>query len=133
MIYLLDVNALIALGFLEHEFHGRISSWVSRQIPKGDTILATTPITELGFVRVLSQIRDYNINVKDAVALLARLKKSKRPPFVFIPDNLDIERLPRWVKTGKQTTDGHLARLAKSNKAVLTTFDKNISGSFVLE
>jgi hypothetical protein len=28
MIYLLDVNALVALGFLNHEFHARIASWV---------------------------------------------------------------------------------------------------------
>jgi len=30
MKYLLDVNALIALGFLEHEFHERVAQWVQR-------------------------------------------------------------------------------------------------------
>jgi predicted nucleic acid-binding protein len=28
MINLLDVNALVALGFLNHEFHARVASWV---------------------------------------------------------------------------------------------------------
>jgi predicted nucleic acid-binding protein len=28
MKYLLDVNALVALGFLEHEFHERVARWV---------------------------------------------------------------------------------------------------------
>jgi len=28
MIYLLDVNALVALGFIHHEFHNRVAAWV---------------------------------------------------------------------------------------------------------
>ena len=28
MKYLLDVNGLVALGFLQHEFHERVASWV---------------------------------------------------------------------------------------------------------
>jgi hypothetical protein len=31
MIYLLDVNALVALGFMNHEFHGRLAAWVRSQ------------------------------------------------------------------------------------------------------
>ena len=27
MRYLLDVNALVALGFLQHEFHERVAHW----------------------------------------------------------------------------------------------------------
>jgi predicted nucleic acid-binding protein len=52
MIYLLDVNALVALGFINHEFHCRLASWVqSHHAPS----LASCSITELGFVRVLAQ------------------------------------------------------------------------------
>jgi hypothetical protein len=29
MIYLLDVSALVALGFMNHEFHGRLAAWVA--------------------------------------------------------------------------------------------------------
>ena len=31
MIYLLDVNALVALGFVNHEFHHRVVSWIHAQ------------------------------------------------------------------------------------------------------
>jgi predicted nucleic acid-binding protein len=55
MKYLLDVNALVALGFLQHEFHGRTANWVRRLAQKGVPELATCSITELGFVRVLMQ------------------------------------------------------------------------------
>ena len=30
MRYLLDVNALVALGFFEHVFHARVASWARR-------------------------------------------------------------------------------------------------------
>lgn len=54
MICLLDVNALVALGFLNHEFHARIASSVqSSHSPQ----LGSCSITELGFLRVLAQAR----------------------------------------------------------------------------
>ena len=52
MTYLLDVNALVALGFIDHEFHGRLAAWVKSQNWPN---LASCSITELGFVRVLAQ------------------------------------------------------------------------------
>jgi predicted nucleic acid-binding protein len=51
MIYLLDVNALVALGFLNHEFHDRLARWVQSQ---NSPNLASCSITELGFVRAVS-------------------------------------------------------------------------------
>lgn len=52
MKYLLDVNALVALGFIHHEFHDRITAWLrAKNFPP----LATCSITELGFTRVLAQ------------------------------------------------------------------------------
>jgi predicted nucleic acid-binding protein len=57
MKYLFDVNALVALGFLEHEFHLRVARWVSTSTPS----IATCSITELGFVRVLAQALDYGL------------------------------------------------------------------------
>jgi uncharacterized protein len=52
MTYLLDANALVALGFVNHEFHDRVVSWLRAQ---NSSVLATCSITELGFVRVLAQ------------------------------------------------------------------------------
>jgi len=44
--YLLDVNALLALGLHEHEFHARLARWVAA-LGTADG-LTTCAITELG-------------------------------------------------------------------------------------
>ncbi len=126
MTYLLDVNALVALAFAPHEFHSRMSSWVGRQ----DPALATCSITELGFVRVLAQAPAYGLAVAQVRELLLRLKRVSR--FTFITDAHDVSHLPSWVRTSKQTTDGHLLVLAKANSGVLATLDGRIPGAYLI-
>jgi hypothetical protein len=65
--YLLDVNALIALGHLEHALHERVAVWLLEQ--KSSQLL-TCSITELGFVRILVQAPSYGFTVTQAQALL---------------------------------------------------------------
>jgi uncharacterized protein len=132
MKYLLDVNALVALGFLQHEFHGRTASWVRKLSQRGVPELATCSITELGFVRVLAQAPQYGFTVALASNLLLRLKSGNTPEFTFITDDHDVSHLPAWVKSAKQTTDGHLVDLAKSNGAILATLDAGIPGAFLI-
>lgn len=128
MIYLLDVNALVALGFINHEFHGRLAAWVrSQNLPN----LASCSITELGFVRVLAQAPAYGFTVTQARTLLLRLKEA-RIPLKFIPDAHDISHLPAWVRAPKQITDGHLSKLATANAAVLATLDEDIPKSYLI-
>lgn len=127
MIYLLDVNALVALGFINHEFHDRVAAWVQSQ---GSLSLASCSITELGFVRVLAQAPAYGFTVAQARTLLLRLKEVPTSPLKFIPDEHDVSRLPAWVRGPKQITDGHLSKLATANAAVLTTLDENTPGSY---
>jgi predicted nucleic acid-binding protein len=129
MIYLLDVNALVALGFAHHEFHSRVARWMrALRAPS----LATCSITELGFVRVLAQVPRSGLTIEQARTLLLRIKQAAGPNFSFIADDHDVSQLPRWVKTPKQTTDGHLVRLASSNGAVLTTLDTRIPGAYLI-
>jgi predicted nucleic acid-binding protein len=129
VIYLLDVNALVALGFANHEFHARVAEWIKAQnFPP----LATCSITELGFVRVLAQAPAYGLNIAQARTLLLRIKKARQPAFTFISDNHDISRLPAWVKTARQTTDGHLATLAAAAGGMLATFDRGIRGAYLI-
>jgi uncharacterized protein len=130
--YLLDVNSLLALAVLEHEFHSRVATWVGRLSAQGTPELATCSITELGFVRVLGQAQQYRSSVMQARELLLELKNSKEIQCAFIPDNHDIRHLPKWVRSPKQTTDGHLVELAKANEAVLATLDRRIPGAFVI-
>jgi len=129
MIYLLDVNALVALGFINHEFHARVASWVqSSNAPP----LASCSITELGFVRVLAQAPAYGFTIAQARTLLLRLKAVRISRLAFIPDQHDVSYLPGWVKAPKQITDGHLSELASANGAVLATLDENIPGSYLI-
>ena len=132
MKYLLDVNALVALGFLQHEFHERLALWVRALSAKGTPELATCAITELGFVRVLAQASQYGFTIAHARALLLSLRTSGGARFTFIPDDHDVSRLPAWVKTPRQTTDGHLAQLAKANAGILATLDGKIPGAFLV-
>ena len=127
MTYLLDVNALVALGFLNHEFHDRVASWIQSQ---NSATFATCSITELGFVRVLTQAPAYGFTVAQARTLLLRLKEATAPRFAFIADGHDVSHLPGWVRTPKQITDGHLAKLASANGAVLATLDEKIPGAY---
>src|ERR1700756_5722714 len=132
MTYLLDVNTLVALGFLQHEFHGRVSGWVHKLALRGDPELATCSITELGFVRVLAQAPQYGFTIAHARTLLLRLKTRNSPKFTFIPDDHDVSHIPAWVKTAKQTTDGHLVQLAKAKSSILATLDERIPGAFLI-
>lgn len=128
MIYLLDVNALLALGVIQHQFHERASIWAR----KVSGSLGTCSITELGFVRVLAQAPQYGIEFRQARMLLRRMKSSAPYNFTFLSDDQDIAQLPEWVNTAGQSTDGHLSQLAKANNGVLATLDKKIPGSFLI-
>jgi predicted nucleic acid-binding protein len=127
MKYLLDVNALVALGLIHHEFHDRVASWIKTQrFPS----LATCSIPELGFVRMLSQVPAYGLTEPQARSSLLRLKDARASLFSFISDDHDISHLPAWVKTPNQSADGHLVELAAANGAILTTLDERIPGSY---
>jgi predicted nucleic acid-binding protein len=132
MRYLLDVNALVALGFLQHEFHERVAHWVRALVSEGVPELVTCSITELGFVRILAQASQYGFTVAHTRTLLLRLKTENTLKFTFIPDDHDVSHLPGWVKTAKQITDGHLAQLAKANGAILATLDGRIPRAFLI-
>lgn len=130
MTYLLDVNALVALGFIEHEFYMPVHAWADSFGRAELPLFATCSITETAFVRISAQVPRYSLSVSQARSVLLRLKASSALNFTFIADNHDISRLPRWVNTPKQITDGHLLELAKANGAVLATFDRKIPGAF---
>jgi uncharacterized protein len=127
MKYLLDVNALIALGFADHEFHSRVTAWIRTQ--KRPRLL-TCSITELGFVRVLAQTTAYA--VLEAKDLLLQLKRNSALRLEFISDGNDIHSLPAWAKTAARTTDGHLAELAGAQGARLATLDERIPGAHLI-
>jgi len=130
--YLLDVNTLVALGVLQHEFHSRTAHWV-RSLPSDEhSELLTCSITELGFVRVLAQVSQYSLTLAQARSLLLQVKAQSIAKFTFISDGHDISQLPTWVKNPKQLTDGHLFALAKAHGAFLATLDTKIPRAFLI-
>jgi predicted nucleic acid-binding protein len=122
--FLLDVNALIALGYRQHVFHNRVSRWAAGKS------LATCSIAELGFVRILARLPEVDIPVKTSRELLATMKRERR--LAQISDSQSAVDLPGWVQTPRQITDGHLLVLASSNSLTLATCDAGIPGAFLI-
>jgi uncharacterized protein len=130
MTWLLDVNALIAACVAGHEHHARVEAWLAG-LSVGDS-LATSSITELGFVRVLNQAPQYRVPVREAVAMVKRLHAVKTRPVRRLEDALGVGDLPGWVGAGRQLTDGHLTALAAHHGARLATLDAGIPGAFLI-
>ena len=126
-MFLLDVNALLALNYTAHVHYERMHRWVAHlecEHGRDHASLATCPITELGFVRVGGGKAGYAIDVDAARGDLEHLKSSAS--MVFIPDDLSTRHLPVWARKPAQTTDGYLLALAKSHGMQLATLDRFI-------
>jgi predicted nucleic acid-binding protein len=128
--YLLDVNMLVALGHTLHVHHVRAGRWLKRSRPDIE-VLATCPITELGFVRVSVQA-GLQPDVATAVRALASLKASSPISFELWSDALGVDTLPRYVRKTSELTDGHLLELARVNGAQLATLDGNIPDAMLV-
>ena len=130
MIWLLDVNALIAALVSGHEANHRVSAWLAG-LDRGDG-LATCSITELGFVRILNQAPQYRVPVKESIKTLERFRSNTVLPVCRLEDSRGASDLPRWVKGARQVTDGHLLGVADSFGAKLATLDEGIAGAFLI-
>jgi len=130
--YLLDVNALVALGLLQHEFHERTARRVRTIAHEEMAELATCAITEIGFIRVVARAQQYGFSVAQARELLMRLKSAGVLKFAFVCDDHGIAQLPRWARTAKQITDGHLAGFARSRGAILATLGRKVPGAYLI-
>lgn len=125
MKYLLDVNTLVALGNGGHAQHDQAEKWLRKmQIAKAE--LGSSPICELGFVRVSVQA-GLQPDVASARHVLARMKASAH--ISLWPDASGLDKLPDYVTKPGQLTDGHLLEVARSHGAKLATLDKGIHGS----
>jgi toxin-antitoxin system PIN domain toxin len=113
MSWLLDVNILLASRWKTHADHEAVREWLDAQ-PE----FHTTPIVELGFMRV-SISPAYSATWKDAHRSLTSLLS--RPEHRFLPDDVSATESP---ESGyKDTTDAHLIRLASRHGLKLATLD----------
>jgi toxin-antitoxin system PIN domain toxin len=116
MSYLLDVNVLLASRWKTHADHEAVREWLDAQ-PE----FHTTPIVELGFMRV-SLSPAYSASWKDAHRSLTSLLS--RPEHRFLPD--DVSATESHVSNYKDTTDAHLVLLASRYGLKLATLDVSL-------
>ncbi len=132
MSFLLDVNVLVAWGWEDHVDHERTVRWIAGQKKKRGVELWTSPIPEIGFVRVSVQRGLGHVSVGEAAKVLRSMLESLGGRHRFLPDNVDGATWPEWCTRGSQTTDAHLVRLAEQHGLELATLDVEISGAVLL-
>jgi predicted nucleic acid-binding protein len=126
MIYLLDVNVLLALAWPAHVDHVAASRWLAGKQKHSNSGVATCPLTELGFIRLSMQLMRADFG--SSVMLLKLLRESEKLNHEFWPETFSpAERLAEFSVQGhKQLNDFFLAELAGQKKGRLATFDIHI-------
>ncbi len=131
MKYLLDVNVLVAWGWSDHVAHEQTAKWIAATTRQTSRLL-TSPIPELGFVRVSVQRTAGRVTVEAAGDVLAGMLRRLGAKHAFLPDDRSARRFPEWCRQASRTTDAHLLELAKAHGAILATLDERIPGAFVV-
>jgi toxin-antitoxin system PIN domain toxin len=126
---LLDVNSLIALLDPDHVHHEAMHRWFAMHAKQG---WATCPITENGFVRVVSQpaYPSGQRQPQEAIYTLGRLKSVRRESHEFWADEISLTdqtvfRAEYLVRSG-QITDAYLLGLAAKHGGTLLSFDQSL-------
>ncbi len=123
---LLDVNVLLALLDSDHVHHVRAGEWLDAEVKGG---WASCPITENGFVRIISQPR-YPSPVPPAAAIevLAAARASRYHTFwpcdVSLLDEQVVDR--SRLHGSRQVTDAYLLALAVAHDGRFVTFDRSL-------
>jgi predicted nucleic acid-binding protein len=128
--YLRDVNALLAWGLAAHAQHGRTRRWLASLRGTG-AMLCATPISELGLLRVAALLA-FARHLADARRILDSMRNAPGFAHEFLSDDVAGDRLPAWVQSSAQTTDGHLLTLAARHGAKLATLDTGIPGALLI-
>jgi len=129
-VALLDVNALIGLLDSAHVHHEKTAAWF-RNVARAEG-WATCPLTENGFLRVVSHVSYPNLRLTPAMAAasLARLKSGFPGIHRFWTDDVsltDVTLFDLAVLTGsRQAGDAYLAGLAFRRGGRLATLDGGI-------
>jgi uncharacterized protein len=130
--YLLDVNVLVAWGWADHVEHERTVTWIAAARKKKITTLLTSPIPQLGFVRVSVQRTGGRVTVQEASKTLESMVSSLGARHIFLADDRPARGLPEWAQHPSRTTDAHLLQLAEAHGARLATLDTGIPGAFLI-
>jgi uncharacterized protein len=125
--HLLDVNALIALIWEDHQFHDTMAAWFGRHAKRG---WATCAITQSGFIRVMNQ--PALAKPGRTVAELAEVLKQNlaHPAHRLLPLDFDFADVLACCRGGvvghRQVTDAYLLTAAIRAGMKLLTFDSGV-------
>ena len=127
-LHLLDVNALIALGWNHHQHHDIMVAWLKRNAAGG---WATCAISQAGFVRVLSQpaVSKATFSILDWSDSLARILSHAAHRLVQLDFAFaDVLACCTGGVVGhRQITDAYLLTAAIRAGMKLLTFDSGLN------
>ncbi len=126
-VALLDVNVLVALFDPDHVHHELAHDWFDDQRGHG---WATCPLTENGFVRVLTNPA-YATPAHRPADIVERLRAFRGSGnHHFWPDSVSLSDPtvfnPAYIRGHRQVTDVYLMGLARQGGGTLATFDRTI-------
>lgn len=114
MSHLLDVNFLLACGWISHARHADARAWLESL-----AAFTTNPLSELGFIRV-SMSPGYRATFADAQAALGNI--TARPEARMVPADFPVAKLPA-LTAHADVTDAYLVELARAHGLKLATLD----------
>ena len=123
---LLDVNALMALAWPNHQFHTTVVARLEQQpAPRW----ATCALTQLGFVRLSSNpaVVEVRKTPAEAVGLLAELTRDQQHVYLrALPALADTASMFRGLLGHQQVTDAYLLGVAEASGSTLLTLDRRL-------
>jgi len=126
-VALLDINVLVALFDAGHVHHDLAHDWFADHHEDG---WATCPVTEAGFIRVVSNPAYQSDAVRPAVAADQLRMFCGSRHHKFWPASLSIKDESRFslghARGHAQLADVYLLALAKEMNGTLATFDRSI-------
>jgi uncharacterized protein len=124
---LLDVNVLIALHWPAHQHFEAAHEWFAA---RGGARWATCPLTQLAFVRIVSNpsFSPDALTPAEALGLLER--NLVHPDHEFWPDDVGLTdavgSLASRLQGYRQLTDVYLLGLARKRRGTLASFDEGL-------
>jgi toxin-antitoxin system PIN domain toxin len=128
---LLDVNALLALAWPNHQFHGAVLERLDR---RPAPTWATCLLTQLGFVRLSSNpaVVDIRKSPAQAIDLLQQLTADEHHRYIdVLPTLASVESTFKPLLGHQQVTDAYLVAVAAANDSTLLTLDQRLVSTVV--
>ena len=111
--FLLDTSVLLALGVEDHVHNALAERWLVGVAER----FATCPLTQLGFLRIVKQLRR-DLSIHQIGRVLQSICSDRR--HFFIPADIDVRSADWRLTLGhQQITDAYLAGLGRQHRLKL--------------